>query len=722
MSTLLLHPNLAADKDLKSECKDFVIPLLKDTRRDRRTYRETWLRYWRIWSATRDQEAYQGRETLYFAKGRKIIDNWVRRLKRDLFPADDWFAVQALRQSYAERESPTYEILNYFARGDAGVRRNANAWLRQLVMLGTSPVKIIWQQEEESLSVLREILDPDGNPTRKVERTEELVVRNLGPTFRPVDLFSWYVNPVTVRDPEDATLSFEDLLIPRGRVDARAEQWISTKDHDLGTVYDKQAVDEIDERMEGGGYTERTQEKWDAERRRLADKGFTNRIDAKTPVKYRPIDITQAIWKRVDGKTGVTERYLVDVALDDIICRIQKLPWQHGMPHMLAGKFVEVVSEFYGRGLPEIFDRMQYSLNDIGNQALDALTYAVNPITVVDLYQVQDPTSLRFRPGAKWLAAPGSVKNFEMSPEPAVVGLNAVGTLMQVMGDLADVVPVGGAGAKARGRGTQSSAGMQLAISEAQVDVRDVVESIEDQVMNPWLERAHSLTVQYLEEPLILRIAGRDGQRFVEQKIDRLDLLGDFRFTWQGSAAQMNQQIKSQQMIQALQIAGQIPPEALQAEGKRISFATLLTDIYSKGLQLPNAKQIVQDIHPKEGTDPSLENDLFRVGRGKEVIVSEADDDAQHLQMHTRLAQQSVEADVPAADATLLVAHIRQHQAATMAKKIMAQQQQQQQAMQAMQGGPQGGNGAQGPTQNPGRPPSTGNVSDLMRSAPRGQG
>jgi hypothetical protein len=724
MPTLLRHPNLATDSTFRDEVKRLVIPQVKDTRRDRRTLRETWLRYHRIWSATRDQEAYQGREALYFAKGRKIIDNWVRRLKRDLFPADDWFDVTALRASYAERESPTHTILDYFARHDADVRRNSSPFLRQLVTLGTSPIKVIWQQEEETLDVYRELLDPDGNPTRKAEKAEELVVRKLGPTFTPVDLFSWYVAPVTVRDPEDATFCFEDLLIPRGRVTGRAEQWISPTDHSLGTVYDKGGVDEVDERMEGGGQSERTQEKWDAERRRLADKGFTQGLiqDLKVPTEFRHVDLTQVIWKRVDPETGETARYLVDLALDDIILRIQRVPWMHGMPHILAGKFVEVVSEFYGRGLPEIFDRMQYTLNDTGNQSLDALTYAMNPVTIVDLYRIQDPTSLRWRPGAKWLGDPAGIKAFETSPEPAVVGLNAVGTLMGVMTELADVVPVGG-GAKPKGRGAQSAAGQQMAFSEAQIDIRDVVEQIEDQVMNPWLQMGLSLTVQYLEEPLILRVDGKDSKSILEMKIDRMDLLGNFELQWLGSAAALNQQVRSQQMIQGLQIVSQVPPEALAAEGKRISFAAIIHDIFSKGLQLPGADRYVVDIHPSEGTDPTLENDLFRVGRGRDVVVSEADDDDAHMREHMRLAQHAVEADVDPADMALLQKHLRMHQSAKMAKQIMAQQQQQQQAMQQAQGGNGAKpNGQAGPAMNPGRPPSTNDLSDVFRSAARGQG
>ena len=74
MSTIILHPNLASDSTLKTEANDYLLPLMKDIRRDRKTLRETWLRYHRIWSATRDQEAYNGRDVTYFAKGRKIIE------------------------------------------------------------------------------------------------------------------------------------------------------------------------------------------------------------------------------------------------------------------------------------------------------------------------------------------------------------------------------------------------------------------------------------------------------------------------------------------------------------------------------------------------------------------------------------------------------------------------------------------------------------------------
>ena len=53
---------------------------------------------------------------------------------------------------------------------------------------------------------------------------------------------------------------------------------------------------------------------------------------------------------------------------------------------------------------------MQYFVNDLGNQSADAFVWSTNPIAVVDIGAVQDPTSLRMTPGAKWLAQPSGIQ------------------------------------------------------------------------------------------------------------------------------------------------------------------------------------------------------------------------------------------------------------------------------------------------------------------------
>ena len=47
----LLQPNLADEKRIITRCTEELVPLIRHVRRDRKTLRETWLRYLRIWGA-----------------------------------------------------------------------------------------------------------------------------------------------------------------------------------------------------------------------------------------------------------------------------------------------------------------------------------------------------------------------------------------------------------------------------------------------------------------------------------------------------------------------------------------------------------------------------------------------------------------------------------------------------------------------------------------------
>src|SRR5215475_271660 len=96
--------NLARDPEIALRIKQELVPLMKRTRDDRNgVLRERWLRYYRIWSVRHDQQGYRGRTNTYFPVGRRWIEQWVTRLKRDLFPDQDWFACNALREDFEAR-------------------------------------------------------------------------------------------------------------------------------------------------------------------------------------------------------------------------------------------------------------------------------------------------------------------------------------------------------------------------------------------------------------------------------------------------------------------------------------------------------------------------------------------------------------------------------------------------------------------------------------------
>ena len=160
----------------------------------------------------------------YFPVGRRWIEQWVTRLKRDLFPDQDWFACQALREDFEARVPAKQALQTYWMRRYMRLRKHAMPWLRQLVTYGTSPVRNVWRCVEHEQTVLRDVLADDGTPSGKTIEQVEKVADFLGPTFEPVDLFAFYVWPPTAAGLDDATLVFEDRCVPRSRVYALASK------------------------------------------------------------------------------------------------------------------------------------------------------------------------------------------------------------------------------------------------------------------------------------------------------------------------------------------------------------------------------------------------------------------------------------------------------------------------------------------------------------------
>ena len=159
----LLQPNLADEKRIITRCTDELVPLIRHVRRDRKTLRETWLRYLRIWGAVPDQESYHGRIQTYLPVVRRALETWTQRILRDLFPSEDWFAARALRESLERRVPIVKALFQYFFTTHMRLRRHAKPWVRQLVTLGTSPVGVTWRVEEEAIPVLKDIMAADGS-------------------------------------------------------------------------------------------------------------------------------------------------------------------------------------------------------------------------------------------------------------------------------------------------------------------------------------------------------------------------------------------------------------------------------------------------------------------------------------------------------------------------------------------------------------------------------
>jgi hypothetical protein len=651
--------NLARDPEIVARVKAELVPLVKRTRSERNgVLRERWLRYYRIWGLRHDFQGYRGRTNTYFPLGRRWIEQWVTRLKRDLFPDQDWFACRALREDFEARVPAKVALQKYWMRRHMRLRKHALPWLRQLVMYGTSPVRNVWRAVEHEQTVLRDVLDDDGAPSGKTVEEVEKVADFLGPTFEPVDLFAFYVWPPTAEGLDAATLIFEDRCVPRSRVYALADRPLDPSKPDNGNVYE--GVDELaalyDQAIAnrtGGG--SRNPEKYDALAQRLADKGFTAPLDQNVPAALRPLDLTECMWT-VDLEDDEPARYLVTLGADELPLRVQRRPFFHGGSQWLCGRFVQLPEEFYGRGLCELFDYMQYFVNDLGNQSGDAFIWSTNPIAVVDIGAVQDPTSLRMAPGAKWLANPAGVQ-FTTPPQGAAqAGFEAVSQYVGLADTLVAPTPARPVGTVSQ-QGAKDSAGLAAELADSAVDLRAVVENLEDDVLVPLLERSDVLAQQCLDRDIILKVAGADGLELVEHPITVADLVGEYEWEWLGTTNALNQQVRAQQMVQGISLLTAVPQDQLAAQGVSVDWPYVLRTFWSVGLGLPDADRVVKTAQLGP-SDWRWENALARVNRADELRVSPQDDHTAHVQGH----QHILESDSLTDDARVAMqAHVHQH-------------------------------------------------------------
>lgn len=695
--------NLALDPEIKARVRDELCPLITRVREERMVLRDRWLRYYRIWGLRHDVQGYRGRTNTYFPIGRRWIEQWVTRLKRDLFPDNDWFACRALREDFEKRVPAKVALQKYWMRRHMRLRRHALPFLRQLVMYGTSPVRNVWRCIEHEQPALRDVLDDEGAPTGKTIEEIEKVADFLGPTFEPVDLFAFYVWPVTAGGINDTTLAYEDRCVARAHVEALANKPLDPGNSKSTHVYENvpELLDYYDKAIASRGSSS-SGRKYDALSIRLADKGFTAPLDQNLPAKLRPLDVTEGSWL-VDLDGDGPERYLVTLGADTIPLRVQKRPFWHGGTQWLVGKFVEIAEEFYGRGLPEVFDYIQYFVNDLGNQSGDAFVWSTNPIAVVDIGAVQDPTSLRMTPGAKWLANPAGVQ-FTTPPQGAAqAGFQAVQGYIGVGDNIVSPTParpvVPGAAAATDG----SAAGIAAQLADSAVDIRAIIENLEDDVMEPLLERSDILSQQCLDRDIYLKVAGQDGVELLEHPVTVADLVGEYEWEWLGTTSALNQQVRAQQMVQGIALLAQIPPDQLAAEGLTVDWRYCVTQYWSLGLGLPNSDRVFKSTGPKEPQDWRWENALARVNRAEELQVSPADNHIEHVQGHQTAADSgNLTDDAQAA----LGKHIQDHIAFATAQEV----QNLQQAMATLQGPPGMGPpgmppGAPGPMPPGGMPP-----------------
>jgi hypothetical protein len=709
----LTYHNLATNEEVRDWVTGHVIPMLGEVRDDRVVLEDRWLHFWRIYNVELDDQSYQGRSRVYLSAGRNAIETWKIGLLEGLFPTTDWFDCEARHYvGGLEGNAMALKALLKQQMEAMDIRGAFEEGLQQFLTFGNMVLRLCWVDEEEvhrfyerggpdipeGTTVIREEPEEDtlsftsarGERVRLVERK---VKKFYGPQIRVVDLFHFYVSPITARSVEEAELAFEDMTVSLDYIEAQSLKLMDERHPEQGYLFEN-----VEDCLatEGGRLPN---DILDTEYERHDREGLEQ--DANLPFSNLEdgfVNLSDCRWRgEIPGardpytkkEYGVID-WKIQIVNDTWPVAIYPNPAYRKRRPWLMGRLIHLTNEAYGRGMVEPFASLQYMLNDVGNLTIDNLVLSLNPIALIDDEKVHNFDSLEFAPAAKWFVEKDAV-SFMNTPNVAQIGMTTINMMLGFIQDFsgANFATQGTPAPRGRGRAQNTATGMAMLQQSGSAGFNAAMKTLQKQVMVPLLQAMYEMLEQFMTDKQIVIMGGKDGIPLIEREVGFEDVVGSYTFKWLGAQQVMEKQGLTQNLIGFIQMLAQIRAADPEAAGAfRIKWAPLIKRALTDGMGLSWADEIIETPDDQKTVDPLLENDLM--ANHRDMPVSPGDDDDAHLAGHESVLDKEPFRNDPIAR-QLLVEHAMKHQEAKQKKQMEQMMQQMQQMMQQQQQGQQGG-------------------------------
>lgn len=673
--------NWASDKEFAEKVTKQILSNLNVLKSAREARETKWREFYDMWSIEHDEgQSYKGRANLYIPQARKEVETMSRRLKKALFPEDYLDATATKFEDSDAAETNKFVMMHFF--NVMNMKGVADPWIKQNVLYGTSPLKSYWERREVEQFYRKKYFKEKekGNFEAAYNIVREQTLLYNAPKARVADIFQTYISPASAQLPSDIREVYENQKV--------TWQQMKMKERDGCAVN----LDEVERQLK-----EKDTEFSDTQER-LASQGDPGEIVGTDKI----LDLLEW-WGELDLPNGQRLPCVVEIVNECVSTRIQQNPLWHQTPPYVFARFIKPPpGEFYGRGIAEAIQHLQYQLNDTINQTVDASTLALNNITIVNPAFAPNVDSFEIEPGAIWWADPNAIKQF-VFPDLSDTGLKNANMIRQIMTESSDNSPQLPDPIAGKARSTGQA---QLAIDEWQTDLYSFMTSIETEALVPFCGQVHSLLQQYVPDDLIIRVAGKYAETWVKKIVKPEDLSGKYDFTWKGAIQTQNNAIKVQQMLNFIKVASSLPPDA----GVKVNWPNLIMKLFRDGLQMKDAHTIIETNDYNPSVAPGMENEMIKMGGP--VNINSADDDGLHIQSHEAYASELKEPYAKFKLSLHIAKHNAQIQAKQQAQMIM---QQQMAAQQQAQQQPQGRGGANNPMGNQGQINESTNPDDMMK-------
>ncbi len=670
-----LDHNYAKDEEFGANLLANLMSIHRTVKNARLGRERVWQESYRAWSVDKTDAdvSYKGMADLKIPQLRKEIETMSRRIYKGLLP-DDYLKGETAT-GFADEDLVTVntQVVRHYYDNVMQIKRQLYPWVKQKVLFGTSPIRQFWHRADNEMFYKKRIAyeDKQGMIKFRAELVKENVTLYNAPKLRAEDIFNTWVYPHNAQQQEDIEMVFWRTTIKKFDLERKSKEGTCAhfgKLEDLGNEAQND-FQEMQERLAQFGET--------GEFQSLQGNDFYELLEVWCPLLLpgsdRPVSC------------------VVEIINGQLCTRIQRNPYWHQQTPFDFGRFIiPPPGEFYGRGLPEAAMSLQHQLDDTMNQTMDATTLALNNITIINPAYAPNAESFEIEPNAVWWADPAAVKQFQF-PDLTQSGYQAAGTLRNWISEMSDNQPQLPDPIAGKARSTGQA---QLAVNEWQTDLFCFIDFLSVEALSSMAHKTHSLLQQFLDEKDVIRVSGKYADTWTQRVVTPEDLCGRYKFKWVGALQIESQAIKTQQMIQLMQIWKNLPQEA---QGQvRMRWQNYMIKLLRDGFLIKDVDNLVETEHMIATTSPVLEEKIL--AEGGDIRVEKADMDDLHILEHERAHGQ----DKDVLSRAKRAKHLEEHRQQREAKIAEARQiQMQMAALQAGGVGPQASQGGGGQPGNP---------------------
>lgn len=603
--------NFAEVGKIRDRVREVFVPRIKRVRSDRQEAESHWIRFFNMWNVTHDDyHMYRGRSKLYIPEVRKNVESMARVLTKAAFPSDDFFDCSP-GPSGTKKGADLNKSVRRWQLEQMRIRPKWHIFARQEVLYGTSPLMVAWSKKMQWL--FRSSMDPK---TGKIKPTRELIEQYNAPQIYVKDLFKWYaLNPNKYDFQEDGCVEFE--VVSETDLNAMEKSgWLWGKDKILegsGSAYRMDELQKDVERAEAIGL--QIQNEGYAGEANLSKDADEDGDTEQSPLCARifcPLVLPEACLDGEDPDVPIPCE--IRIFNNEHVGMIRRNPFFHQSAPYLLGRYIlpHNMDSVYGQGVPWAIQYMQYEANSKAEQSMDSSTLALNPLAFIDPGLVNPLNDFSIEPGGVWFVSPQGVKLGSL-PDTTATGYAAINQLRGQMMDYSDRSPALPPQLQGKSRtATQSD----IIANAIQIDHESFVANNEIEVLQPMMAMMESLTDQNIEDDQVIMILGRRATDWKRTLVPKKALLGRYEYFWKGASHLQNKAILSRQIIDAIKVAGTLPPQF----GLKIDANEIFKVLWNEGLGLPDGDKVFGTPEDLQMQDPELLYRMVQLGLEVEVL------------------------------------------------------------------------------------------------------